>query len=90
MSDRGPPARQDVALDGEPLDIGPEPTQFLQGGRVAPPREGLGAPGRGRLPPVPQRALADVAVVCALDEAPPLLGDERDGVGLELSGERPS
>src|SRR3954447_8012214 len=88
---RRPSFFQDVALHREPLVLGPEAAQLLlQGRRVPLAGEGLvAAPGEGLLPG-PQHALAEVEVAGDLGQALALLGDELDGLSLELGGERSS
>src|SRR4051812_20587239 len=88
---RRPSLFQDVALHGQPLDLGPEAAQLLlHGGRVALAGGGLvAALGQGLLPG-PQHALAEVEVAGDLGEALAPLGDELDRLGLELGCKRPS
>jgi hypothetical protein len=88
---RRPSLFQDVALHGEPLVLGPEaPQLLLQGGRVPLAGEGpVAVPGQRRLPAA-EHALAEVEVAGDLGQALAPLGDELDGLGLELGRERPS
>jgi hypothetical protein len=90
-SRRKPSLLENVAFHQEPTVLGPEAAQFLlQGGEVAVTGEGPVALGREGLLPAPQEALAEVAVAGDLGDAPALLGDEPDGLDLELMCERPS
>ena len=71
----------------EPLVLGPEAAQLLLDGReVALAGEGLVALGGEGLLPAPEQALAEAEVAGDLGEALALLGDELDGLDLELAG----
>lgn len=76
---------------GSPHQPGEQAMQFLLGGGpVAVPREGLlGFRFEGLLP-LPEQAVGDAQLAGGFGEAEPLVGDQPDGLDLELTGERPA